>query len=215
MKKNKTFPSIDPGRSNATHKPVRAAIPGSHGLFAPALSLVLSLAFGLAWSPLALAAAREASSLWIVGIEGHDQGPASDHHEHGVDLNMEVMFTPLNMVGSPRPHLGTTLNFAGDTSVLYAGLTFSLYDSRRWFGNGFVGAVVHNGPLHKDPVGCEEESDCGFGVRVMPRFGLEWGYYVSPEAAVSLHYDHMSHKGIISGENEGIDHLGIRYRHPF
>lgn len=165
--------------------------------------------------PPAAAAAREASSLLVMGVMAHDQGPASDHHEDGIDLNVEVLFTPLNMIGTPRPHLGATLNFTGDTSIAYAGLTFPLHDSRRWFGNGFIGGAVHNGPLHKDPVGCQLNSDCGFGVRLMPRLGVEWGYYVTTENAVSLYWDHMSHKGIISGENEGIDHLGLRYRRPF
>lgn len=163
----------------------------------------------------AAGAAREASSLLVIGVMAHDQGPASDHHEHGIDLNVEVLFTPLNIIGSPRPHVGATLNFAGDTSIAYAGLTFPLHDSRRWFGNGFIGGVVHNGPLHKNPVGCQADSDCGFGVRVMPHLGVELGYYVTTENAVSLYWDHMSHKGIISGENEGIDHLGLRYRRPF
>jgi lipid A 3-O-deacylase len=150
-----------------------------------------------------------------MGVMAHDWGPASDHHESGIDLNVEVLFTPINIIGMPRPHLGTTLNFNGDTSIVYAGLTFPFYESRRWFGSGFVGGVVHDGPLHKDPVGCKKDSDCGFGVRFLPRIGLELGYYLSGDTAVSLHYDHMSHKGIISGENEGIEHMGLRYRRPF
>lgn len=179
----------------------------------PALCLSLALLMVL---PLpAGAAAREAFPLMALGVLAHDQGPASDHQEHGIDLNVEVLFTPLNIPGTPRPHVGATLNFSGDTSIAYAGLSFSLHDSRRWFGNGFIGGAIHNGPLHKDPVGCQVDSDCGFGVRVLPRLGLEWGYYVTTENAVSLYWDHMSHRGLISGEKEGIDHLGVRYRQPF
>ena len=175
--------------------------------------IALAMCIGLPMQ--AFGAAREVSSLLVMGIMAHDQGPASDHHEHGIDLNLEMLFTPLNIIGSPRPHVGATLNFSGDTSIAYAGLTFPFYDSRRWFGNGFIGGVVHNVPLHKDPVGCQTNSDCGYGVRVMPHLGVEVGYYVTTENAVSLYWDHMSHKGIISGENEGIDHLGLRYRRPF
>lgn len=195
---------------------MKAPRAGHHGKAPALLALAASvLAVGLGWPAPALAAAREASSLFVVGVLGHDQGPASDHQESGVDLNLEVLFTPINMWGTPRPHLGATLNFNGDTSIAYAGLTFSLHDSRRWFGNGFIGGVTHNGPLHKNPVGCQLISDCGFGVRVMPRLGLEWGYYLTSENALSLYWDHLSHKGIISGENEGIDHMGLRYRRPF
>jgi hypothetical protein len=75
----------------------------------------------------------------------------------------------------------------------------------------FLGAAVHDGPLHKDPIACERDSDCGFGVRVLPRFGLEAGYRISAATSVSLYLDHMSHKWIIGGENEGLDHTGVRY----
>ena len=45
----------------------------------------------------------------------------------------------------------------------------------------------------------------------MPRFGLETGYRISAARSVSLFVDHMSHKWIIGGENEGLDHVGVRY----
>ncbi len=179
-------------------------------------AVCLAAAFCLALPWHAWGAAREASPLLAMGLMAHDRGPFSDRHENGVDLNVEVLFTPIIMLpGLPRPHLGATLNFNGDTSMAYAGLTFPFHDSRRWFGNGFIGGAVHNGPLHKDPVGCQVNSDCGFGVRLLPRFGLEWGYYLDSETAVSLFFDHQSHKWLVEGENEGIDHLGLRYRRPF
>ena len=146
-----------------------------------------------------------------IGVLAHDYGPASDHNEDGVDLNLEAQFAPLHFFGSPRPHLGVSANFNGDTSAAYAGLSFRLRETSHWFVDGLLGAAVHNGPLHKDPVRCELYSDCGFGVRVLPRLGLEAGYRVSPVAFVSLFYDHMSHKWIVDGENEGLDHIGLRY----
>lgn len=191
--------------------PIAPWVPDRPG--AACLALTLALCQGV---PLdASAAAREASPLLALGIMAHDQGPFSDHHEHGIDLNLEVLFTPLNLFGSPRPHLGATLNFNGDTSMAYAGLTFPFHESRRWFMQGFIGGAVHNGPLHKDPTGCQLYSDCGFGVRLLPRFGLEWGYYLNNSHALSLFFDHQSHKWVVEGENEGIDHLGLRYRQPF
>lgn len=148
---------------------------------------------------------------FAIGVFAHDGGPFSDHHENGINLNLEVRFAPLNLPGSPRPHLGVTANFQGDTSLAYAGLTYRLRETAKWFVDGFLGMALHDGPLHKDPVGCALHSDCGYGVRFVPRFGLEAGYRVSPFASVSLFLDHMSHKWIISGENEGLDHIGVRY----
>lgn len=164
---------------------------------------------------LASDSSSESSHTISIGVLAHDRGPFSDRHEDGTDLNVEVQFAPLAIPGSPRPHLGATLNFAGDTSAAYAGLTFPFYQSPRWFLDGSVSAAVHDGPLHKDPVRCQQQSDCGFGKRLIPRLGIEVGYRFSPDQSISLFYDHMSHKWIFEGENEGIDHIGMRYQLAF
>lgn len=171
---------------------------------------------GLANVP--LQAAEPAMTSWpvaVVGVLAHDQGPASDHHEHGIDLNLEVQFAPLDFFGSPRLQLGATLNFTGETSAAYAGFDFALYRIAHWFLDASISAAIHNGPLHKDPVGCERDSDCGFGSRLLPLLGAEIGYRLDRKTAISLYYDHMSHKAVISGENEGIDHTGLRYMRAF
>lgn len=155
--------------------------------------------------------AGNAQWIWAAGIIAHDRGPTSDRQEDGIDLNLEVQFAPLDIFGSPRPHLGVTANFEGDTSVAYGGLSFRFRETPQWFIDGLLGVALHNGPLHKDPVRCQLYSDCGYGTRFLPRFGLEVGYRISPDASVSLFYDHMSHKWIVAGENEGLDHLGVRY----
>ena len=171
----------------------------------------LALTIGLNASVQAKEPGGHAERTLAIGVLAHDYGPASDHNENGMDLNLEAQFAPLDFFGSPRPHLGITANFNGDTSAVYAGLGFRFRETSQWFVDGLLGAAVHNGPLHKDPVRCTLYSDCGFGVRVLPRFGLEAGYRISPVASVSLFYDHMSHKWIVEGENEGLDHIGLRY----
>jgi hypothetical protein len=180
-----------------------------------------------------LAAASEFSEdSWVhktvFGLLLHDRGPLSDRNESGVDPNLELQLKPPDWpawrwIGSPKPMLGITPNFNGDTSAFYAGLNYEWSLSNRWTDdltknltrNLFIGAslsvAVHNGPLHKDPVGCEERSDCGFGYRALPRLGFELGGYVAGKHGVSMFYDHMSHKGVLPGENEGVDHIGIRY----
>jgi lipid A 3-O-deacylase len=168
----------------------------------------------------------------IFGLLLHDRGPFSDRHEKGVDLNGELQFKPpewpaWRWIGSPNPMLGFTPNFNGDTSAFYGGLNYEWSLSNRWVddvtGNLtrdlFIGVslsvALHNGPSHKNVVGCEERSDCGFGYRALPRLGFEVGSYIAGKHAVSIFYDHMSHKGILPGENEGVDHIGIRYHLRF
>lgn len=179
------------------------------GISRPQLIL---LALGASIMPIQAADIAQTSGKTLaIGVLAHDSGPFSDHHEDGVDLNLEVQFAPLNFLGSPRPHLGVTANFRGDTSVAYAGLGFRLHEKKRWLVDGILGVALHDGPLHKDPFRCQLYSDCGYGTRALPRFGLEMGYQVSPAASISLLFDHMSHKWLIAGENEGLDHVGLRY----
>ena len=186
---------------NRLHRPRVDRLPG----------LWLAIALGLHAPAYATEIAGDSKRTLAIGVIAHDRGFASDHHEDGIDLNLEMQFAPLDLPGSPRPHLGATLNFQGDTSMGYAGLGFRVRDTSRWFADLYLSAALHDGPLHKDPVGCRLYSDCGYGVRVMPRIGVEIAYRISPVASVSLLYDHMSHKWIIGGENEGLDHIGVRY----
>jgi hypothetical protein len=166
------------------------------------------------------------------GLLLHDRGPASDRNESGLDLNWELQFRRpeweiWRWLGSPFTMIGATPNFNGGTSVLYGGISYELilsdrltealsYDfTKELFLSGGLSAALHNGPLHKNKVGCRENSDCGFGYRVLPRLSLELGAYFWSKHGVSLFYDHMSHKGVLPGENEGIDHIGIRYHFVF
>jgi lipid A 3-O-deacylase len=157
---------------------------------------------------------------FVAGVMAHDRGPSSDNHENGIDLNGEVQFAPLDgaigrAIGSPRPHLGVTPSLNGNTSALYGGLTYEFLPLPKWFVDGFFGLALHDGPLHKDPIPCAQRSDCGFGSRILPRLGLETGINLTRHDAVSLFYDHMSHGGLLNSENEGIDHVGVRYRYSF
>lgn len=168
----------------------------------------------------------------VFGIFLHDRGPASDRHESGVDPNWEIQFNApkgkqWQWIGSPYSMIGVTPNFKGATSVFYGGLNYEFSPSNKLtdkltysltkdlFLAGGASLALHNGPLHKNKVGCEESSDCGFGYRVLPRLAIELGTTLWRNYGVSLFYDHMSHKGILPGENEGIDHIGIRYHYTF
>ena len=168
----------------------------------------------------------------IFGLLLHDRGPFSDRHESGVDPHVELQFAPprwraWRWIGSPNPMLGITPNFTGDTSVFYAGLNYELSLSNRWtdpvtrnltkhlFVGSSLSLALHNGPLHKDKIGCKERSDCGFGYRALPRLGFEMGVHFAERQGIAIFYDHMSHKYVLPGENEGIDHIGIRYHWRF
>lgn len=158
-------------------------------------------------------AAPRSEARWLVGVLAHDRGPLSDEHEGGMSLNLERQFAPLDTpgwLGRTRAHIGITPNFNGDTSAAYGGLTSQYQLTRRLFVSPFLGVAVHNGPLHKDSTRCENESDCGFGSRLLLHLGADLGLTLAG-GTLSVYYDHMSHYGTFAGENEGIDHLGVRY----
>ena len=50
---------------------------------------------------------------------------------------------------------------------------------------------------------------------MLPRLNVEFGTKFLDSHAIAVFYDHMSHKKVLSGENEGIDHIGIRYHYMF
>jgi lipid A 3-O-deacylase len=169
------------------------------------------------------------------GIVLHDIGFISDKREKGVDINWEVQFNRpewgwWRWLGSPYPIVGATPNFVGDTSAFYFGIfnyEFSLSNSfldgltndftkNLWISGG-LSTAIHTGPLRKNDAKCREDSDCGFGSRVLPRISLEIGYNFWKNHEISLFFDHMSHGsvGCACIQNEGIDHTGIRYHYAF
>jgi hypothetical protein len=169
------------------------------------------------------------------GMLLHDIGFISDQNEHGLDPNWEVQFNRpewrwWRWLGSPYPIVGVTPTFNGGTSEFYFGIfnyEFSLSNrfldgltnglSKDLWISGGLNTAIHTGPLHKNDKKCREDSDCGFGSRVLPRISLEIGYNFWKNHGISLFFDHFSHGsvGCACIQNEGIDHTGIRYHFTF
>ena len=61
-------------------------------------------------------------------MQSTESGPISSATEEGVDINAEVLFTSPEIFKYllwARPHIGGSLNTEGDTSQVYAGLTWT------------------------------------------------------------------------------------------
>ena len=88
------------------------------------------------------------------GVLAHDVGFLGHHVEAGADVNLEMLFTPpeiLDFLGSPRPHIGGDINTAGRTSDGYFGLTWGIMLIQNLFGagdgvfaNGSLGGAIHD-----------------------------------------------------------------------
>src|SRR2546423_11142734 len=80
------------------------------------------------------------------GVLAHDVGLFDKHVESGSDINFEMLFTPpefFRVIGSPRPHLGGSLNTAGNTNARHFRLTLGVTlvpNPFRWGGGLFAHA---------------------------------------------------------------------------
>ncbi len=142
------------------------------------------------------------------GILAHHLVPTLTHKEPGADINLEILFhSPdfLGVIGSPRPHVGFAVNTGGDTSQLYAGLTWEWDFWRNMFVSLALGGAIHDGDLD---VRSNDEKE--LGCRVLFRAAVELGYRFRQRHSLSLYIDQISNGGICD-QNEGLELLGIRY----
>lgn len=149
-----------------------------------------------------------------LGGLAHDVTFGGRHVESGADVNLEILFTPpdiLRWIGSPRPHLGADVNTGGNTSDGYFGLTWGIMLIQSLFGagdgiyvNGSLGGAVHDGYLNSAPPGRKK-----LGSRILFRESGEVGYQLTPNLSVSAIVDHISNANLAKS-NAGITSAGAR-----
>ena len=149
------------------------------------------------------------------GLHYHDAAIFGNREEDGVALSFEAIFRTfefLDDIGAPRPTIGGYVNTAGDTSYAYAGVTWTWDDvlTENLFVNLFLGLTVHNGGLTR----FGGQSGKEFGSRIIFREAAEFGYRFGGKHGISLLVDHISNANT-SGNNEGLDSVGIRYGYRF
>lgn len=146
------------------------------------------------------------------GVLAHDLEFLGQGREGGVDLNAEALFVSpgfLEAVLAPRPHLGISVNTAGDTSQLYAGLTWRHvpFGGPVWLA-GSVGGTLHDGEI-TGIVGKAPRDRAELGSRVLFRLAAEIGFDVTRRISVSLVYEHASNANL-ADENAGLNNAGVR-----
>jgi lipid A 3-O-deacylase len=154
-----------------------------------------------------------------LGALAHDLGFLGHHLEKGVDVNLEMLFTPpdiLSVIGSPRPHIGADINTSGNTSDGYFGLTWGIMLIQSLFGasdgvfiNGSLGGAVHDGYIDSGPANRKL-----LGLRVLFRESAELGYQLDPAISVSAILDHISNANL-SRHNMGLTSAGARLGFKF
>ena len=153
------------------------------------------------------------------GVLAHDIAVFDSHVETGADVNFEMLFTPpdfLGVIGSPRPHLGGSLNTAGNTNTGYFGLTWGITLIQNLFGwgnsvflNGSLGGALQDGFTNSAPPDRKK-----LGSTALFRESIELGYQLTPRLSVSGFVDHMSNANL-APHNAGITDAGARLGFKF
>jgi lipid A 3-O-deacylase len=130
--------------------------------------------------------------------------------ERGVDLQLGWRGDRIG--GTPiQPHVFGALNTAGDTSYAVAGISAKFGD--RFYVRPGLGLAIHTGSTDDfdDPFNDRVE----FGSRILfaPEVGV--GVRVSPRVTAEASWVHLSHATIFSGQNPGIDNIGVRVNFAF
>ena len=147
-----------------------------------------------------------------VGVLAHDVGLFDRHIEAGADVNFEMLFVSpdvLSFIGSPRPHLGGSVNTAGNTDEGYFGLTWGITLFPNLFANGSVGGAIQDGYTSSGPPGRKI-----LGSTALFRGSLELGYQLMPAVSLSAYLDHMSNADL-ARHNAGLTDAGARLGFKF
>jgi lipid A 3-O-deacylase len=188
-------------------------------MFAPRIAVSAIIAWAIVPAAMVLSPTTAAAQTRLldevkIGALAHDVGFLGTHVESGADINIEMLFTPpdiLRYIGSPRPHVGADVNTNGNTSYGYFGLTWGIMLIQDLFragdgvyANGSLGGAVHDGHLTVAPPDRKR-----LGSRILFRESVELGYQMTPTISVSAILDHISNANL-APRNAGITSAGAR-----
>jgi lipid A 3-O-deacylase len=147
------------------------------------------------------------------GVLQHDLG-GHGGREDGTDVALEYRGMPLTgrvwrAVFSPRPHVGANINPSGETSSLYAGLTWLIDIGSYFYASADFGGAVHNGKLK-----ATDPERAALGSRVLFHEAAEVGVRLAQVWRIGVRIDHMSNADLAT-PNDGITNVGILFSRQF
>jgi hypothetical protein len=111
----------------------------------------------------------------------------------------------------PRPHIGGSLNFDGQTSFAYAGLSWAIDVTPNIFVEGSFGGAIHNGKDSSDPLSDRQTMGCSPLFRESGSVGVR----LSANWSLMATIEHLSDGGTCSDENRGLTNVGARVGYSF
>ncbi len=130
--------------------------------------------------------------------------------EGGADLNLELLFRRpggrydnplLDFALRPRAHIGASVNTAGDTSQIYAGLSWDVQLAPKLSLELTFGGALHDGPTEAGPD--------SYGCSVNFRESASLGYALDERWTVYGTISHMSNADLCD-RNTGLTSAGLR-----
>lgn len=141
----------------------------------------------------------------------------TDGRGNSANLTGEILFakpfTASDLFTSyfiPRPHVGGSLNFDGQTSFAYAGLSWSVDITPQLFVEGSLGGAFHDGetrtrgPRNLETLGCSP----------LFRESGSVGVRLSANWSVMATLEHLTNAGACS-DNRGLTNVGARVGYTF
>jgi lipid A 3-O-deacylase len=142
----------------------------------------------------------------------------SDSRSGSANLTGEILFakpfTASDLFTSyfiPRPHVGGSLNFDGDVSFAYAGLSWTVDITPTLFVEGSLGGAVHN---DKDKPHHALDRHESLGCSPLFRESGSVGVRLSANWSVMATVEHLSSAGSCS-DNRGLTNIGARVGYSF
>lgn len=168
-------------------------------------------AFGmlaLSVQPAAASAAEIFGGVYVHGVDtpltlGGDP-------EGGVDVQLgwrggRIGGTPL------QPYVFGALNSAGNTHYAAAGLSAKFGD--RIYVRPGLGIAIHTGSSANFDNPFNDDVEFGSRILFAPEIGI--GVRVAPRVTAEASLVHLSHGTLFSGQNPGIDNIGVRVNVAF
>ena len=157
----------------------------------------------------AVALAPAQASELFVGVLAHDiDSPLTKGgREEGADFQIGWRgdrIRALRPVGAPSPYVFGSLHTGGDTHFVAAGLSWRI--GGRLFVRPGIGVAVHSRSSRGVVDGVR--TDLGSRILFEPELGI--GFDASERFSIEASWVHLSHAQLLSGQNPGMDSVGVR-----
>lgn len=129
--------------------------------------------------------------------------------EQGVDIQAGYRgkrIEALSVIGAPSPYIFASVNSAGDTSLVAAGLSWKI--GEKFYLRPGIGLAIHDGPSQRFTA---DGSQTQLGSRILFEPELAVGVQLSERVDLEASWVHVSHAQLFNrNQNPGLDIIGAR-----